>query len=120
DVARGATNVRSQLNSLATRAGEAASRAASSLSRLAGNAGSALGRLASSVQSGISRALGYISRFPGQAANALGRLAGMMYSAGVNAIQGLYNGIVSRGQSVLNYLSTLASRAASTFARALG
>src|SRR5690606_6603562 len=43
DVARGATNVRSQLNSLATRAGEAAGRAASSLSRLAGNAGSALG-----------------------------------------------------------------------------
>jgi hypothetical protein len=120
DVARGATNVRSQLNSLATRAGEAANRAAGSLSRLAGNAGSALGRLASSVQSGISRALGYISRFPGQAANALGRLAGMLYSAGVNAIQGLYNGIVSRGQSVLNYLSTLASRAASTFARALG
>lgn len=110
----------SALSSLVGRVSSAASQVTSSLRRLAGQAGSALGQFVASILRGASQALNALGRFAGQAVGALSSLPGRFASLGVSIMQGLFNGIVSRGGAILDYLRRLASTAASTFASILG
>jgi phage-related protein len=109
-----------QFQNLSTRAASAANAAVGSLRNLASQANSALSRFASSVQQGIQRAVTFFGQLPGRAVSALQGLNASLYTAGVNAIQGLYNGIVSKAGSVISYVSNLAGQVAGAFRRALG
>lgn len=109
-----------QFQNLSTRAASAANAAVGSLRNLASQANSALSRFASSIQQGIQRAVTFFGQLPGRAVSALQGLNSSLYTAGVNAIQGLYNGIVSKAGSVISYVSNLAGQVAGAFRRALG
>lgn len=100
--------------------GNAVGRVVSAINRLPSQAGAALGRFVSSIQRGVSRAISALQNFARRAVNTITSLPGRFASIGVSIMQGLYNGVVSRGGAILNYLRNLASSAASTFASILG
>jgi hypothetical protein len=92
----------------------------SALRRLPAGAADAIGRFATSIQNGVNRAVGRLREFGSRAVGALSGLAGRFASIGISMMQGLFNGIVSRGSAIIGYLQRLAQQAASTFANILG
>jgi phage-related protein len=115
-----AGRVGNAFSNLAGRIGQTVGRVIGTLGRLAGAAGSALGRFVSAIQRGVSRALTALGNFASRALTAISRLPALFASIGISMMQGLFNGIVSRGESIISYLQGLAQRAASTFAGILG
>jgi phage-related minor tail protein len=59
-------------------------------------------RIKSAVQNGISGVLGFVRGLPGQILSAIGNLGNLLYNAGTNIIQGLWNGIRSMGNWLKN------------------
>lgn len=94
--------------------------AVSALSRLAGQAAAALVRFQVSVAQGVQRAVANLARFASQAGAALAGLGSTFYRYGVNAMQGLYNGVVGAAGRVISYVRGLAGQVADAFASALG
>jgi phage-related protein len=115
-----AGRVANAFSTLVGRIGRAVGSVVSTLARLAGAAGSALRRFVSAIQRGVSRALSALGTFASRALTAISRLPALFASIGISMMQGLFNGIVSRGESIISYLQGLARRAASTFANILG
>lgn len=113
------SRVAGALGRLVGRVVSAGAQVANALGRMANQAAGALGRFVGSIQRGINNAINALGRFVGRAVNALASLPGRFASLGASIMQGLLNGIVSRGSQVLNYLRNLAATAASTFASIL-
>lgn len=107
-------------NAFVSSIGSAVGRVVNAINRLPSQAGAALGRFVSSIQSGVNRGISALQSFARRAVSTVTSLPARFASIGVSIMQGLYNGIVSRGESIIGYLRNLASRAASTFASILG
>lgn len=107
-------------NRFASSIGGAVGRVMNAINRLPGQAGAALGRFVGSIQNGVTRAITALQNFARRAISTITSLPARFASIGVSIMQGLYNGVVSRGGAILDYLRNLASSAASTFASILG
>lgn len=107
-------------NNLTGRVRGAISNVVGALGGLASSAAAALGRFAASIAQGVSRAIASLRGFAGRAVSSVAGLPARFATLGVNMMQGLLRGIVSRGSAILEYLRSLASRAASAFAGVLG
>lgn len=92
----------------------------SSIRGLPGRIAAAMQRFAAAVQRGVERAVQRLRLFASQAVSAIIGLPGRMFRIGLDMMQGLLNGIIQRGASIIAYLEGLAQSAAATFARILG
>jgi hypothetical protein len=76
------------------------------------------------LQTGAANAINSIVSFfaglPGQISAAVGAMGTLLYSAGVNVITGLRNGITAAFNNMIEYIRGLAARIATAFRSALG
>lgn len=104
----------------ATDTGRAVGNVVNAIGRLPGQIGAALGRFVNNIINAVTRGVTAFRNFATQAVDAIASLPGRFARFGAEIIQGLYDGIVSRGSSVLSYLRNLAAEAAAVFADILG
>ena len=115
-----ASRARAAIAAFATSVASGISRAIGALRNLGSAAVASMGLLVSAIARGVSNAVSALGRLISQAASTLAGLSARFFSLGVNAMQGLLNGIVSRAGAVISYIGGLASKVAGAFANALG
>lgn len=119
-IANYVARVRTVVLSMATTISQAVSRAAAALQNLVVQSTLAMARFMNSIRTGVTNAISALTGFATRAAAALGGIATRFYTYGVNAMQGLYNGVVSAGGRVISYIRGLAEDVAGAFASVLG
>ena len=119
-VIRFGLNVATALRVLASSAVGSISRAISAFRGLVSGVASSMASLVGAIARGTSIAVSALITFGSRAVSALAGLGSQFFTMGINAMQGLLNGIVSRAGAVISYIGGLASKVASAFAKALG
>lgn len=115
-----AGRVRASISSFVSSFINGIARVDSGLRRLASAVASAMSLLVSAIARGVSNAVSALGRFVTQSVSVLSGLGSRFFTMGVNAVQGLLNGIVSRAGAVISYVGGLADKVAGAFANALG
>jgi hypothetical protein len=80
----------------------------------------AFANLQTGAMNAINSVVSFFQGLPGRISGAVGDMTNLLYSAGVNVINGLRNGITAAFNNMIEYIRGLAARIATAFRNALG